>query len=136
MRPPNIKRLQKEDFKEDDRALIDKLAYPLNSFMEQTVAVLTKGVDFQNLNQQLVNLDVIVDAMGIPVGDARFKSGLKSNVAGVVCINLVNLTNPGSYPTGTPFLTSQQNGELITVQHITNLTAGNRYQLRLLVIGF
>lgn len=135
-RIPDLKRLQKENFTSEQQPLVEKLAYPINTFMEQTVNALNGRLDFSNINMELINLDVTVDSGGEPVVITKFKTNLKSNVAGVVCINASNITDPTTYPTSQPFVSIAQNGSIITVKHISGLQANNRYDLRLLSIGF
>lgn len=135
-RIPDIKRIQKENFPSDQQALVEKIAYPLNTFMEQVASALNGRLDFTNINQELITLDVAVDASGVPTVSTKFKTNLKTNVAGLVCINASNLTNSATYPTAQPFVTFAQNGSIVTVKHISGLQADNRYELRMLSIGF
>lgn len=134
-RVPDIKRIQKEDFEEDDQEMIEKLAYPINSFMEQTRSLFDKNIDNTNLNQEIIVLVVTVNASGIPTTQTRYKSSLKTKVAGVSCINYTNVSSPGVYPTGGISIGTTQSGTLITINHITGLQANNKYQLTLLSYG-
>lgn len=134
-RLPDLRRINKEDFQKDDQDMADKLAFPLNSFMEQTRAAFDHAIDFSNLNQELIVLTVTVDDAGVPVQRTQYKSNLQSNVAGTICINSVNQTTLGNYPLATPFLSVTQNANIVTVLNIRGLTPNERYQLTILSIG-
>lgn len=134
-RVPNIKRIQTNDFNEKDQELISTLAYPINSFMEQTAAVLDKGVDFNNLNQAIITLQTMTDANGNPILETKYKSLLKSKVVGHVCINAYNITNTSAFPVNTPFISFIQNADIVTINNITGLQANNKYKLIVLSIG-
>lgn len=132
---PDLRRINKEDFSKEDQDFADKLAFPLNSFMEQTRAAFDHAIDFSNLNQEIIVLTVTVDAAGVPVQKTQYKSNLKSNVVGTVCINSVNQTTLGNYPLATPFFSVAQSANIVTVLNIRGLTPNERYQLTLLSIG-
>ncbi len=132
---PDIKRIQKEDFEAEMRDTIDKLAYPLNSFMEQTKSALDGNLDFTNINQELITVDVTVDTDGIPTIVTKFKSTLNTKCAGVTCINALNLTSASTYPDGAPFCSTTESSGIVTINHVTGLQANNKYRLTLLSVG-
>lgn len=114
---------------------MDKLAFPLNSFMEQTRAAFDHAIDFNNLNRAIIVLSVIVNEDGTPVQKTQYKSNLKTNVIGSVCINSSNQTTPGNYPTATPFISFAQNANIVTINNIKGLTPNEKYQLTIEIIG-
>lgn len=134
-RVPDFKRIAKEDFKSENRALVEKLALPINSFFEQVRNALNKNIDFENLNQQVLTINIRVDANGKPVVLSKFKTEINGRAQGIQCIKAVNTTNPGTYPTGTPWISYNELSNLITILNVTNLQAGDVYQLTLLIIG-
>lgn len=134
-RVPDIKRIQKSDFDEEYQEMIDKLAFPINSFFEQTRSLADKNIDFKNLNQEIIKIDVLVDAGGIPIIEAKYRSTLKTTVQGHSCINAVNISGTPGYVTGTPFLTFLQNGNIVTILHIAGVPANTKFQLIVISIG-
>lgn len=134
-RVPDVKRIQKEDFEGEMQDAVDKLAFPLNSFMEQVKAVLDKNVDFKNLNQEPIILETTVDVNGNPTVETKYRSNLRTKVLGHTCINAFNLTNTAAYPTGQPFISFIQNGNIITVLNVKGLQANQKYRLIVLSIG-
>ena len=135
MKLNNIKRIRSEDFSQDDYELVSKLSFALNPFLEQISTIFNKNIDFDNLNQEVINLTVEVDANGSPKTQTQIKSNLKSKVRGMVCIRAQNLENDGTYPTNTPFITFNQASNLLTVLNVTGIPANKRYALTLIAIG-
>lgn len=135
MRRLDIKRIIKEDFPSDQQELVDKLAYPINSGFEQIQRGLDGQLDFSNFNQEIISLDVTVNASGIPTVLTQYRSTLKSSVIGNQVIAAANQTVPQNSPTGTPFITFAQNNTQIRVNKITNLQPNERYILTLISYG-
>lgn len=134
-RIPDLKRIVKENFKKEDQALIDQLAFPINAFFEQTRSALDKRLDFTNINQELITLTVTVDSGGIPVTTTKYKSGLRTNVAGNTVIYALNNTSTSVFPTAAPFLTFVQSGDIIQILQVAGLPANNEFKLTILSIG-
>ena len=131
---PNIKRLAKEDFPSDDQKLIEKLAYPINSFFEQTRNALNRSLDFNNLNQEIITLLVTVDATGKPKIQTRFKSNLNTRLQGMTCVRAENVNNPGTPPDNTPFATWIQSGNVVTINNVKGLPANTQFRLYFLTM--
>lgn len=134
-RIPDLTKIQPEDFDADMQDTIDKLAYPLNIFMEKVTTLLNKNIDFFNLNQEIINLSVAVDVTGKPTILTQYKTTLKSKVIGNVCISALNTVNGSTYPTGQPFLSFTQNGLIVTINNVTGLQPSQKYNLTILSIG-
>lgn len=133
----NIKRIVKEDFAPEDQALIDRLAFALNPFLEQVSAAFSKGIDDDNLNQQSIFVEVEVNVQGIPKTPLQIKIDttlLKTRIKGSRIILAQNLTD-GTFPTATPFLTFNVINGLINVQHVAGLPADKRFRLSVILIG-
>lgn len=131
----NFKRIIVEDLPKDNQELGSKLAYVLNPTLEQLELVFSKNIGIDNLNQQLKEIEVTVNATGRPTNTTQFKTELKSQAKGLICIRAVNNTNGNLYPTGTPFVSFSENEGLITLNNITGLQASNKYTLTLLAIA-
>lgn len=135
-RLPDIKRIRIEDFAEEEQEMVGKLAYSMNTFMDQVINVLTKNVDFTNLNQQIVNYTVVTDSSGDIVNPSDIRNNLNSKIQGIICIKAVNTKNSTVYPTGMPWVSWDFEDEsIIQVTDITNLTANTEYALTLLLFG-
>ena len=129
--PPDIKRLTVEDFKPEDRALVRRLAFPINSFFEQVRNALNGNINFTNINQDIVTIDVTVNGSGVPSPSLTVRHNVSGTVLGVTCINARNLTDSTTTPTGTPWINHTQDGQILRVSSITNLQSSNKYRLTL-----
>lgn len=138
---PSNRQIKPEDFDSKDQKLIQKLAFPINTFMQQVITALSNNLDFNNLNQQLVSFTVSVDSSGVPTTPVQFKSTLKTKIIGLMCINAVNTSSTIRYPDSTPFISFTLNGDFVVVKNITGIgipsgqTNSDTYTLTLQAIG-
>jgi hypothetical protein len=124
----NVKRIRREDFKDEDQETIDGLAFILNRFMTQVVDTVNGNIDYANIKHELKTFTVEVDANGIPKKTTKIKV-TASRIAGTVVIKYKNLTNLGTYPTSGPTISFTNNIGFITIDHVTGLQADEQYQL-------
>lgn len=109
--------------------------------MQQVVGVLKHGVDFNNLNQQIVTFTASVDSKGTPTTSVQFQNTLASKIIGLICISAVNTSSVANFPIATPFLSYTSNGNLITITNIAGLgipdcqTNSDAYTITILAIG-
>lgn len=130
------KRIVKEDFKPEDQELVGKLGFTLNPFFEQISQVLNKNLTIEeNFNMEVKIIDLKVDAGGLPTTTAAYQSTLRTKVRGTMVMDARNLTNTTTYPTSGPFINFLQENNLVTIQHVTGLQAGDNYRLTVLSIG-
>jgi len=131
-----LKRIIKEDFPEQYRDLIDKLAYPFNQLAEFISLAFNNNITFQdNIYCQVKDVDVELNSSGIPKSPTKFISTLRSKSNGLFVIRADNLTNPNTYPTNAPFISFTENSNIITVNKVTGLQANNKYRLKVISIG-
>jgi len=138
-KPPNIRRIRVEDFDPEYRQLVERLSFALNEFQDQTIFNLTKGLDFQNLNQDIKDVTLSTDASGNVVNPPTIRTDLKTKARLVFIGNLVNLTNPLVIPSQAPFLSFTVNttsaGNTVRILGVTGLPASSEIRLSLLIIG-
>lgn len=130
---PSIIRL--EDYKEEDREMMEKLAGALNPFMEDVYRQLNGNLNTDNLTRQIGNVDVRMNAAGVVVNSPQIKLRLKARVSGIQVISAQNLTNSTTYPTTAPFISYTISGDLVTIKNITGLQASSEYRLVVEIIG-
>lgn len=146
----NVKRLLKEDFPAENRDLVDKLAYVLNPLLDQIVAAFNKNINVDNLSRELVQV-IVVNTIGVESykvgsvhsistnGDVnpsvQIKTKLTAKVVGINVIRVDNITNPGTYPINAVGLSWSSTGQLITLNKVTGLKDGDRYNLLLELIS-
>lgn len=135
MKLNSIKRIATEDFENKDRALVQKLAFALNPFLEQITAIFNKNIDFDNLNQEVINFTGIVDASGVPTTQTQIKTSLKTRIQGMICIRVQTLERDNALITTAPFVNFSTEGNLITIESITGIPANKRHSITVILIG-
>lgn len=138
---PTQRFLKPEDFDSKDQALVEKLAFPLNTFMQQVISALTNNLDFNNLNQQINTFTVSVDTNGVPTTPIQFRLNLTTKLAGLICINATNGTTNTRLPASQPFINYTLSAGMVTVNNIMGLSTqggtanSDVYTLTVLSIG-
>ncbi len=125
------KDIRSEDFKEEERALVDKIAGSYNEFSRDVYRVLTNGLDYDNLNRQVATVIVTMSATGTVTQEPKIKLTTAGRIRGVQVLNAVNVNNINVYPTGAPFVSWSVNSNLLTILNITGLQPNSQYQLTL-----
>lgn len=135
--PPNIRRIRTEDFDPEYRKLLERLSYSINEFQDQTIFVLSKRVDFQNLNQYVIDVDFRIDGSGNITQPAiiNTEGNINGRTIGVYCINATNLQNPNTIPTSQPFVQFTIDTNQVRILNVSSLQADSQYRLKLLLIG-
>ena len=130
-RVPSLKRVAAEDFEQEYRPLIQKLAFIINSFHEQVRSTLNKNINSDNLAREIKVLSFNTGNTGQPLNTLTFKSGLIDKIVGINVIRLVITSNNQSYATQMPLISFSQNSELVTINNIAGLASGVEYRLTL-----
>ena len=133
--PPNIRRIRSEDFPAEDQPLIQRLSYALNEFIDQTIFVLDGRVDYRNLNQQIVDINLRTDASGNLINPPSIRTTITGKVIGVNVINATNLGNANIIPTSLPFLQFTIGTNRVDILQVSGLQASSEYTLKVLLIG-
>jgi hypothetical protein len=118
---PTQRFIKPEDFDTKDQALIGKLSFPINTFMQQVITAFTKQIDFNNLNMQINTFTVRVNATGQPTTPVQFTFSSTTKPIGMVCINAINQTANTRFPVATPFPSYSTEKNLITVSNIAGI---------------
>lgn len=136
-RVPQKRLIRREDYPEQAGDVIESLGQVLNIFMEEVIEGFEGRLDYNNLNQSLRQINIVVDADGNPNTRTEFRSLLTdgTRAGGITCIRAQNLSNPSTVPTGTPFITFTEDNNVIRIQNVTNLQENERYLLNLLVFS-
>jgi hypothetical protein len=132
---PDLKRIAKEDFSAEDQALIEKLAFPLNSHMEQVRNLFSKGIDFDNLSREVITLKVQTGSNGQPINKISFKSGLRNKIKGINIIAANITSNNTSYIQSAPFISFSQENNIVSINYIAGLAVETTYELVLETIS-
>lgn len=137
MKLPNIKRIDKQNFPDQEPGFIDKLGFTLNNDMETLFNVLNNNASLKdNLFCAVKDVQVILDADGIPQNTASFKlDNANMRVLGCPVFNANNVKNSLIYPTAAPFVSFTQLSDIITIKHVTGLQAGQLWNLTIVAWG-
>lgn len=134
--PPRIRRIRIEDFAPEDRALASKLAGNVNDFMDQTISIFNKNIDFENMNRQVAKANVQIDNSGNVINSPQVKYTLRNGkLQGINVISAINIDSPTTYPTGAPFVSFTFSDGLLTIVNVTGLQNNSNYMLTLELIG-
>ena len=134
-RIPDLKRITKEDFPEKDRELVEKLAFPINSHMEQVRNLFNRNITFENLAQDLITITLQTGTDSKPLNNPEFKSSLNNRVRGIMVVSASITSNNTSFVNETPFISFSQDNDLVTITNISGLEAETAYELLLLTIS-
>ena len=129
----NLKRLKAEDFEEDYQDLVNQLALILNPFLEQIAAAFNHGIDFDNLNQEVITFTTKL-VSGVPVTKVAAKSTLKTRLRGMTVISAVNNTD-NTFPIGAPFITYKLTSNGFEVLHITGIPDNKEFAFTVITKG-
>jgi hypothetical protein len=131
----NVKRIVVEDFKQEDRETVSKLANILNSFMDEVVELSRKNINFENLNRSVVVLDIKVDANGKPMGVSQINTNLRS-YRGKNIIDVQNFQSGAANVTSVPYLdcTPQGNG-IVKINRFYGLPVNAKVRVTIEFIG-
>ena len=126
----NVRRVVKEDYDEKYHDLIDKLAFVLNSFMEQVVSEMNGNLNFENLAQEVITFKIQVDSSGVPTRNEQVRVNVL-NPVGFLVINTVDIDNTDLFVTNHPSIkfATGTSGQVIRIKQITGLTANRDYRI-------
>jgi len=133
MKIDNSRKIIVGDFEPEDQDLVETIANSLNPFMEQVTEVLTNRIDFQNLNQELVQFKVRVDASGKPVNVLSLAAKKLDRAVGSIIINVYTRS---VFPIQAPFMAIEPFGvNTYKIKYITGLLPDVEYEIVAILIG-
>lgn len=124
----NVRRIIVEDYPEEDRNAVGKLAAVLNPFMDEVVELTRKRINFDNLARSLIVIDITVDENGIAKGIGQINTGLGS-YSGKNLVNIQSLAG-GPNVVSAPYLdcTYQGNG-IVKINRFFGLPANKKLRV-------
>lgn len=134
-KPVKPKSINSEDYSKDDDAktIASRMAFTLNNFMGQIWSAVYNLTISDNLNQEIVQLTLNVDASGVPNTQTSFRTEVR-NVSGLPVIRWQNTdgTLVNSHPT---IDYSIQSNNRFQIEHCIGLPVDTDFVLTILVIG-
>ena len=143
----DIKRIVVEDFPTADQAMMQKLAFILNPFLDDVVQAFDGNITVGNLTRQYASCTIKTNPSttsylinGISTGGTinptvKIKSNLTGPLVGIHVINVNNATNPASYPLGAVGITWTVSGNIVTITSVQGLPDGQSFNLTLELIS-
>lgn len=138
MKLPSFKRLQKQDYPEESRDLVDRLSNSLNIGIETLYTLANNRISLgDNIACVVKSFEIKVDSTGKPIsGTTNVEFGTTITTAvGVEVLRAQNSTNSTTYPTSAPFISYTQNGTSIDINNIAGLPANNTFLLTVVIWG-
>lgn len=125
------RRITSESATDETKQAVDVVGSSFNVFADETYTAIMGNIGVtSNLNMEFKTLTLIVDSNGIPTETVRYQSSLNGKTIGISVIRALL-----AVPTNHPFVTYVDNSGLVTISHVSGLTAGTKYQLVILAIG-
>lgn len=129
-------RIISNDYDTEEQPLVEKLSGQINGAFDPVYSALSNRLTFEeNFLCTVREVEVTVATNGIPLTRTSFALNNTLPVKGTVVLSVTNKTNAAAYPTGAPFLTYSQNGNILYIDHITGLVSANRYLIRILALN-
>jgi hypothetical protein len=125
------KRIITSDFPDDDKKLIEQLAFPVNDGFNALYFAVDGRLGIRdNIFCTVKDVEITVNAAGIPTSSTSFNLDKQGQVLGCRVIYAANQVNSAIYPTSQPFISFSQNGNSVVINHVSGLQAGQRYVIR------
>jgi hypothetical protein len=134
---PKFKRLVTTDFAQTYQSLVDKLAFILNSDIQNLYNVLNNQVSLKdNVYCTVATVQASTGPTGAITAPVVFQLNSQQNsLEGVIPINVTNITNPTNYPTGGVTLSYTQVQTGVQITNITGLPANSTMQMVVVAFG-
>lgn len=130
------KKVRIEDFKDEERDMIGKLAFIINNTFDDLYNIINGRIDFSNLNRQLVDVNVIIDSTGKLVSAPQIKTTVMGRVRGLNVIAASGvIANKAVFPITAPFVSFTTNANLLTISNISGLQNSSQYTITLELIA-
>lgn len=125
----NIRRLTIESFEDsENKEFVERFAPIYDELLDELTSILNGNIDDENVNGETISVSTIVDANGVPVQTVKFIA--ETGLVGTRVINQKNNTNTTTYPTSGISISWTASGTgSYTINHITGLTAGDKWTL-------
>lgn len=134
MRLYNNTKINASDYPEETQQTMDQFGELYNLFVDEVENILNKNIDFENLNQEMLTIDVQVNDKGIPTLGGRINLPTKPQPKGMQVIRAINLTNTSKYVNSHPFISYVPQGTgIISLLNITGLDAGDKYRITIII---
>ncbi len=130
------KTIRTEDFPAEQQEMVGKLAFILNTFMDQVFSLTNGNIYFANLAQSIRTITVTTNGSGVAQNlPIRLSSDLNRRVVGIVCVSARNVQDSTIFVATQPFLSFTSEIGQVRIQNIGGLPSNSTLSLTLLLIG-
>lgn len=137
MKIQTFKRLNKNDYPEEYKDMIDQLSFIINDGLESLYNTMDGRINPDNTLTVVKDALVVVDNCGIPQSRINITlDGSKIQKAiGCIVINIINVNNPVLYPCEGVTVSWVQEANSVTINHLTGLQSNTPWNIRFYVFG-
>ena len=134
---PTLRRLFKGDFKPEYGELVDKLITSINNGFDNVYDALNNKITLRNnILCDIKDFSVQVNSSGVPTNTLILNVSFPNSVSVVTLGKITNISNTQAYPSGGVTISwEQQSAGSIKIKHITGLTSGETYSIRVVIYG-
>lgn len=134
MKLPTYKRIRIEDFSEEERMLIEKLALSINDGFSNVYDALNNKLTFRdNFAGTAKEFTVSTDVNGTPTGTTEIRLDSITPVFGFNIIFVNHVSNPNIYPNSAVQIFGVQNKNIFRINKVTGLPANQSFNIRVQV---
>lgn len=132
----DIKRINRSDYPDEYKDLIDQLSNTLNTFMEDVLTNMSNGIDYQNLKREMKDIDIIVvnSTTGELKSNLSFKNNLIDRLKGIVVIKVDNLSDT-TQPLSLPLINFSESNGQVNILSVIGLPVNKKFRLRIETIA-
>jgi hypothetical protein len=137
MKLPSFRRINEQDFDQEDRSFVQKLGSLVNINFENIYTAISNKLTFQdNIISTIVTLSVAVDSEGAPLQSTVFKLDVEqTEVQGIITLYAKGTKNTSVIPTGGVYIDYTKNdNNTVTINYIKGLVPEIPYTIKILVI--
>jgi archaellum component FlaF (FlaF/FlaG flagellin family) len=134
---PTLRRLFKNDFKPQYSELVEKLIVSINNGFDNVYDALNNKITLRNnVLCNIKDFTVQVSSTGVPITNLNLAVTFNNNINIITVGKIDNVSIPTAYPTGGVTISWEQlSPGLVKVKHITGLTEGQTYNIRVVIYG-
>jgi hypothetical protein len=136
MKVPQYRRIYKSDFNEDEQSLVEKMSLSINNGFDVLYDLINNKLTLKdNFNGTVKDITLTLSSSGIPLENNSFALDTQNRIIGVQVLRAVNLTDNTVFPSQAPFISFTQTERGVTINNLTGLQSGYKWQLTVFAYG-
>lgn len=136
MKIPLYRRIYKTDYSDESQPLVEKMALSINNGFDVLYDLANNKLTLvDNFNGTVKDITLILDSSGNPTDTNSISLNSGSRIIGVQVLKATNLSSNTTYPSNAPFVSFTQTERGLTINNVTGLQAGDKWQLTVVAYG-